>query len=63
MLRLGTRTPGGHTYDLHQGDFVADERAVGGRGAGARGDARSGRSAGPASADPRRARRVGKRPA
>jgi amidohydrolase len=28
MLRLGTRTPGGRTYDLHQGDFVADERAV-----------------------------------
>lgn len=29
MLRLGTRTPGGRTYDLHQPDFVADERAVG----------------------------------
>ncbi len=28
MLRLGTRTPGGHTYDLHQGDFTVDERAV-----------------------------------
>jgi amidohydrolase len=29
MLRLGTRTPGGRTYDLHQPDFRADERAVG----------------------------------
>ncbi len=29
MMRLGTRTPGGRTYDLHQSDFVADERAVG----------------------------------
>ncbi|MFN8076645.1 MAG: amidohydrolase [Kineosporiaceae bacterium] len=28
MFRLGTRTPGGRTYDLHQGDFVPDERAV-----------------------------------
>jgi amidohydrolase len=28
MGRLGTRTPGGHTYDLHQGDLVVDERAV-----------------------------------
>jgi amidohydrolase len=28
MLRLGTRTPGGRTYDLHQPDFTADERAV-----------------------------------
>jgi amidohydrolase len=28
MLRLGTRTPGGRTYDLHQPDFVADDRAV-----------------------------------
>ncbi|MBI4942127.1 MAG: M20/M25/M40 family metallo-hydrolase, partial [Actinobacteria bacterium] len=28
MLRLGTRTPGGRTYDLHQSDFDADERAV-----------------------------------
>lgn len=26
--RLGTRTPGGKTYDLHQGDLVIDERAV-----------------------------------
>lgn len=25
MLRLGTRTPGGRTYDLHQGDFTVDE--------------------------------------
>ncbi len=29
MIRLGTRAPGGRTYDLHQGDFVADERAIG----------------------------------
>jgi len=28
LARLGTRTPGGRTYDLHQGDFVADEGAV-----------------------------------
>lgn len=28
MARLGTRTPGGVTYDLHQGNFRADERAV-----------------------------------
>ncbi len=29
MARLGTRTPGGRTYDLHQGDFRVDERAIG----------------------------------
>jgi len=29
MGRLGTRTPGGRTYDLHQGDLHIDERAVG----------------------------------
>ena len=29
MVRLGTRTPGGHTYDLHRPDMVVDERAVG----------------------------------
>ena len=29
MGRLGTRTPGGPTYDLHQGDLQVDERAVG----------------------------------
>jgi amidohydrolase len=29
MARLGTRIPGGTTYDLHQGDLVVDERAVG----------------------------------
>ena len=29
MGRLGTRTPGGATYDLHQGDLSVDERAVG----------------------------------
>ena len=28
MARLGTRTPGGATYDLHQGDIVVDERAL-----------------------------------
>ena len=28
MVRLGTRTPGGRTYDLHRPDFVVDERAV-----------------------------------
>ncbi|WP_235735780.1 M20/M25/M40 family metallo-hydrolase [Nocardioides alcanivorans] len=28
MGRLGTRTPGGTTYDLHQGDLRVDERAV-----------------------------------
>lgn len=28
MARLGTRTPGGPTYDLHQGDLQVDEAAV-----------------------------------
>ena len=28
MGRLGTRTPGGSTYDLHQGDLRIDERCV-----------------------------------
>jgi amidohydrolase len=28
MGRLGTRTPGGRTYDLHQGDLHIDERSV-----------------------------------
>lgn len=28
MLRLGTRTPGGPTYDLHQGDLRIDEHSV-----------------------------------
>lgn len=28
MLRLGTRTPGGPTYDLHQGNLRVDDRAV-----------------------------------
>ena len=28
MVRLGTRTPGGPTYDLHQGNLLVDERAV-----------------------------------
>src|SRR3954470_773273 len=29
MMRLGTRTPGGATYDLHQGNLRVDERATG----------------------------------
>ncbi len=29
MARLGTRTPGGRTYDIHQGDLDVDERAIG----------------------------------
>lgn len=29
MARLGTRTPGGQVYDLHQGDLVVDEGSVG----------------------------------
>ena len=29
MLRLGTRSPGGPTYDLHQGNLRIDERAIG----------------------------------
>lgn len=29
MFRLGTRTPGGPTYDLHQGDLRVDEQAIG----------------------------------
>jgi amidohydrolase len=29
MMRLGTRTPGGATYDLHQGNLRIDERAIG----------------------------------
>jgi amidohydrolase len=29
MLRLGTRTPGGATYDLHRPDFRLDEGALG----------------------------------
>jgi amidohydrolase len=29
LARLGTRTPGGPTYDLHQGDLIVDERAIG----------------------------------
>ncbi|MER7073778.1 amidohydrolase [Terrabacter sp. NPDC000476] len=28
MGRLGTRSPGGHTYDLHRGDLVVDEAAI-----------------------------------
>jgi len=28
MFRLGTRTPGGEVYDLHQGNYVPDERAI-----------------------------------
>ncbi|KRB78194.1 N-acyl-L-amino acid amidohydrolase [Nocardioides sp. Root190] len=29
MFRLGTRTPGGPRYDLHQGDFQVDDLAIG----------------------------------
>jgi len=29
LVRLGTRTPGGPAYDLHRGDIVFDERAIG----------------------------------
>jgi metal-dependent amidase/aminoacylase/carboxypeptidase family protein len=29
MMRLGTRTPGGPTYDLHQGNLRVDERSIG----------------------------------
>jgi amidohydrolase len=28
MVRLGTRTPGGRTFDLHRPDFTVDERAL-----------------------------------
>ena len=28
MARLGTRTPGGRTHELHQGDLVVDEESV-----------------------------------
>lgn len=28
MARLGVRTPGGRSYDLHQADMVVDERAI-----------------------------------
>ena len=36
MARLGTRTPGGPTFDLHQGDLRVDERATVHRRPGAR---------------------------
>ncbi len=29
LVRLGTRTPGGCTYDLHRGDLIADEDSIG----------------------------------
>jgi amidohydrolase len=29
LARLGTRTPGGATYDIHQGTFDVDEKAIG----------------------------------
>lgn len=29
MVRLGTATPGARRYDLHQGDLVVDEQAIG----------------------------------
>jgi len=28
LARLGTRVPGGRTFDIHQGDFRVDERAI-----------------------------------
>ena len=28
MFRLGTRTPGGETYDLHRGDYTPDPKAL-----------------------------------
>ncbi|WP_434063479.1 amidohydrolase [Pengzhenrongella frigida] len=28
MARLGTRTPGGYTHDIHQGDLQIDERSI-----------------------------------
>ncbi|MDO5504471.1 MAG: amidohydrolase [Actinomycetia bacterium] len=28
MARLGTRTPGGRTFDLHQGDLIVDEESL-----------------------------------
>ena len=28
MMRLGTRTPGGATYDLHQGNLRVDARSI-----------------------------------
>lgn len=28
MLRLGTKSPEGETYDLHRGDYAPDERAI-----------------------------------
>jgi amidohydrolase len=29
MMRLGTRTPRGETFDLHRGDYIPDEHAIG----------------------------------
>ncbi|RBP68074.1 amidohydrolase [Brevibacterium sanguinis] len=29
LVRVGTRTPGGTTYDIHQGDLLVDESSVG----------------------------------
>ena len=29
LARLGTKTPGGEEYDLHRGDYILDERALG----------------------------------
>ena len=28
-MRLGTRTKGGETFDLHRGDYTPDEHAIG----------------------------------
>ncbi|MCQ9163512.1 MULTISPECIES: amidohydrolase [unclassified Arthrobacter] len=29
LMRLGTHVPGGEEYDLHRGDYIVDERALG----------------------------------
>ncbi|MDJ0354717.1 amidohydrolase [Paenarthrobacter sp. PH39-S1] len=29
LMRLGTHVPGGEQYDLHRGDYIVDERALG----------------------------------
>ena len=58
MGRLGTRTPGGPTYDLHQGNLRIDERATGDRRAGARRGGRSSRAWSPGGNNPTKHRRV-----
>jgi amidohydrolase len=56
MARLGTRTPGGRAYDIHQGDFRVDERAI---AVGARLLARAALLAGATSPDGQTSRRPG----